>query len=743
MALSLRPIRTEFYEMFYIIHILLVPLTLIFSALHFPTIGWWCWATLAIWVAERLWRLVRFLRLNGIIGGSLSHRNERYVSLVDKMGFGGKRIDLGTHHNYVPTHLRGDSETSQGSDHRLIFPSDIDAVDVTDDRGFIYKGRPLSLGVESFKSFGTGTSELTDHPVPLNSIRSGSEFPPYGFGSRPSTPTRPQFLPQSRAVGHTTKGTYIPPPGYAHCTLLPGRTIRVRLIPPRHFTWAPGQHVLLTVPSISRFNSHPFTIASICDNEASMDDGREVIILVRARKGFTRDLWSRIEQLQDSGQVGDTPPYHFAPPRRGVLLRAYLDGPFGSSIRARWTSYSTVLVIAGGSGVSFAVAILEYACMCMAGRSGHMLGGIARGWGRDAVSQISRVRFVWIVREFGESFITGVFPVLIVIAHIQWAAMVIRRCMDMVPTSALQVDIFVTNVVSKTVPPPSVPRSMRGEGDKLAPRTPQFAQSGTNRYSNVSDIGMESTISINTTDISFINVPRTEDDAGNEVMDIVDMYGELGHEEHELDLTNFDGEDDTRLPDETQLSYRLRKEGKLRRAKTRKSQSGSLSKLLELEHRTEQTRSSPQSQQRSLMPIYERSASHMLSPGKISQSLSPENPHSPLPEEPLSLWSPASNLPSPVSPHTHPPQSFLYAESAYGSKESSKSDFFRPHDSKGGPNPFTFSKLATFAMDEAEAEDMSIVAERARPGKAIIDRIVAYEAGLSRGAMVVACRLYF
>ncbi|CCO27650.1 hypothetical protein BN14_01635 [Rhizoctonia solani AG-1 IB] len=48
-VLSLSPIRTHRYETFYLLHVILVPLTIIFSALHFPQIWHWCWVALGLW----------------------------------------------------------------------------------------------------------------------------------------------------------------------------------------------------------------------------------------------------------------------------------------------------------------------------------------------------------------------------------------------------------------------------------------------------------------------------------------------------------------------------------------------------------------------------------------------------------------------------------------------------------------------------------------------------------------------
>lgn len=319
--------------------------------------------------------------------------------------------------------------------------------------------------------------------------------------------------------------------------------------------------------------------------------------------------------------------------------------------------------------------------------------------------------------------------------------------MDMVPTTALQVDIFVTNVVSRNVLGPSKVHSPRGEGDTLAPPTPHFAQSRSRRNSNASDISMESTISSNPfADVSYMRAPQIESSIGNEVLDIVDMYGELGHEEHVLDLTNFDGEDDTRLPGETQLSYRLRKEGKLRRAKTRKSQSDLLPKL-DLDHRTEAS-SALQAQQGRLVSDHDQVDFHPTRSPRdfVHQSSGSESLHSPFLNSPLSPWSPGGNSPSALTAQSHMPQSFLYADPGNASSSvsppvSSKSERFRLHDPQ--PNHAAHHSQRPSNTSEAEAEDMTVVAERARPGKAKIDRIVADEAGRTRGAMVVACEFIF
>ena len=191
---------------------------------------------------------------------------------------------------------------------------------------------------------------------------------------------------------------YVPPTGYAHVELLAGRTIRVRIAPPGDLSWAPGQHFLLCIPSVSRFLSHPFTSASISDEQVAGPQGRTIVFFIRAKNGWTRDLWDDAVALISSGRKYPAGEKHHqaALPSSGVLMRAWVDGPFGSSARVNWGSYSSAVIVSGGSGVSFGLAILEYLSLCMAGRNGKFLGGLVGG-----PLKTRRIRFVWIIREFG------------------------------------------------------------------------------------------------------------------------------------------------------------------------------------------------------------------------------------------------------------------------------------------------------------------------------------------------------
>lgn len=239
-----------------------------------------------------------------------------------------------------------------------------------------------------------------------------NQYPPQANHSRglhiskPSTryPAAPSRSSMDMFLESTSSG-YTPPAGYAHAELLAGRTVRLTFVPPRPLLWAPGQHFLITIPAVAPFLTHPFTAASISDARAPNAAGRAIVLLVRAKSGWTRDLWDEVAALIVSDQVhprGERLPEGTVPPRRGVLMRMYVDGPFGSAVRADWGFHSTALIVTGGSGVSFGLSVLEYLCLCMAGRDGKQLGGRSGGWGKKGFNT-SKIRFVWLVRDFGMS----------------------------------------------------------------------------------------------------------------------------------------------------------------------------------------------------------------------------------------------------------------------------------------------------------------------------------------------------
>lgn len=259
-------------------------------------------------------------------------------------------------------------------------------------------------------AYGPGPGRSPLAPLPAGAQR------PIANLNFPSMHPLPSVL-----AGPPAQLSKLPPPGYAKAILLPGRTIRLSLITSRRFAWSPGQHVLLMIPSISRFTSHPFTIASVSDSAIAGPQGREMVLVIRAKKGFTKKLWDAMKEQstqnrsgldgkagQNSGpyttggyfdeETGQTVPLAQG---TGVTFRAWVDGPFGSAVRAHWGSHSSVVIVCGGSGVSFGTSILEYLCLCLNGRDGRSLGGRSGGVGKDSFIT-RRVRFIWLIREYCE-----------------------------------------------------------------------------------------------------------------------------------------------------------------------------------------------------------------------------------------------------------------------------------------------------------------------------------------------------
>ena len=260
------------------------------------------------------------------------------------------------------------------------------------------KSAPVSSTVAKAQAPG---SPWKDEPFDPYKDSKSSDHRRLVSGSSAAVPLLPQRKSPSTYI--PPQGHYVPPVGYAYAELLSGMTTRISFITPQFLRWAPGQHFLLCIPSITHFTSHPFTCASICDEAAPNNSGRALVFFIRAKNGWTKDLWDKVAKLISRGQTHDpseAPPIGSQLPTRGVLLRMYVDGPFGSVVRAKWEDHSTVLIVAGGSGVSFGLSLLIYTCMCIAGRDGKQLGGRSGGWGMKGYSPI-RVRFVWIVREFG------------------------------------------------------------------------------------------------------------------------------------------------------------------------------------------------------------------------------------------------------------------------------------------------------------------------------------------------------
>ncbi|KIK57782.1 hypothetical protein GYMLUDRAFT_1010241 [Collybiopsis luxurians FD-317 M1] len=710
---SSRFIRKAHYEIFYVSHIILVPLTLIMSAMHHPPVAIWCYIALGLWCAERMWRATWWLQMNGFFG------KEKSGSIV-----------------LQPTPYDSETQALQPWRHS------------------------------------TGSSI---YPPASPYLDSG--FSSYADGN---------LLAPATAI------VYSPPPGFAHAELLSGATVRLTYITPGFLSWAPGQHFLINIPSVSRFLTHPFTTASICDEQAASVAGRAIVFLVRCRTGWTKDLWNHVANMINDRKhhnPGEKLPNGTVMPSTGVLLKMYVDGPFGSAVRARWGEHSTVVIFVAGSGVSFGLSILEFVCLCLAGRDGKYLGGRPGGWASKGF-RTRRVKFVWMIREY---------------AHIQWCASILRRCMAMIPSPGLDVDIFVTNFkppVTRNVPAPQT-ESLQAPNPSYARSNPPSSE-GSALYDSDGDD-------------AFVDLSYYTGEFGDEENDISSIPLSE-RENYTLNLTEFEGDNDESLPGERQLNRKVQKQGKKLRAKSRKlsrilnikqdvDQIVALEEASDSAHRRMSRRSDRSSPDPAMLAYLDSQGSE---DGSIDLGMRPVSFYSPT-EYPPRLISPSSSrsaspLPfavseiapistatienqpsvatrSPVQPMSSPPKSDPSTPRSISRPSSppiqsthapikpsplaglaalDTSTLHLPNQPKRYSQPYSaistaISDLHTddgtemyhsptsnrarprLIVEGQEMRDVAAVSVKARPGKPRLDRILHEEVETARGSVIVAC----
>ncbi len=367
--------------------------------------------------------------------------------------------------------------------------------------------------------------------------------------------------------------------------------------------------------------------------------------------------------------------------------------------------------------------------------------------------------------------------------------------MAMVSSSELQIDIFVTTgktPLMKSVKPPPVsinPLAMKTE-DPLIPPTPMFVLeeqetrrpsldkqqdvpediTGTPRTSFESDGSADEDI-----DLSYY----TSDDMG-------DRNGELGHEEHILDLTNFEDDDDTALPGEAALNEAVRKEGSARRSFFRRSMHIGMLKTSkmsfdsprQLRPMSEAISPVDPTVEPTIRLVGERPRSlAMMALGRNTRlSLSNFQPHSYSPASTSAATTPTSSAPLlsdrnnprfvfpppshplaqthiPLSPLAHSsvlspipsrtPSPTLYDHrSSYASSKRPDSIFSQwsdAHSLAALVSEAAAQEHIRLELEDEELTDISVVAERARAGRPAIQKILADEVQRASGSVIVGC----
>ncbi|PYH45324.1 ferric reductase family protein [Aspergillus saccharolyticus JOP 1030-1] len=159
-------------------------------------------------------------------------------------------------------------------------------------------------------------------------------------------------------------------------TPLPGNVTRVTVENPG-VRWKPGQHVFLTCHSIAPLQSHPFTIASIPDDN-------KLEIYVRAEKGGTRRFFryaSKRHHVLGSGETASAQ----------TARTVFLEGPYGQMRPLQ--QFDSVILLAGGMGVTYTMPCVR---------------DIVAKWKADCaqdsaspkrLAATKRIRFVWVIKS--------------------------------------------------------------------------------------------------------------------------------------------------------------------------------------------------------------------------------------------------------------------------------------------------------------------------------------------------------
>lgn len=499
------------------------------------------------------------------------------------------------------------------------------------------------------------------------------------------------------------------PPGMAQVQLLPSRTVRVSIRTMRPMKWHPGQSVLLHLPELSHFQTHPFTISN--------NDPNEIVLIIKARKGLTLQLYNHCLALMEarmkpevraSVMSSSMPRLDLDP----VLIRAGVDGPMGSAGRVPWLDYSTALIVCGGSGVTFGLAMTDW---------------LSREMSQDGYARsMRRVRFVWIVREYAE---------------ITWCAGAMCRFKAQLPDpERLQIDIYVTNgEKSRPMPPrPSrsdlnvarTPDAEKFSLDDLDPPRPAYHD--MDRH--------ESTDSL-TSEAEFASVQPLRG-----FYEGVDPETQLAYDDV-VGLTNFNGESDMEDAAEDKLSRQLQHEGRVRRARSRK-----------LRRRLIQTGGSGHSS-RPTSPPPDCDVFEQLQPDKeesqpeeresgVRPSLSLSRPGSLYSSESVERYEPFGRswgrggddapLPSPTASMVWEDDNVRNTIMSLSSRTQSMVLLEDTHDGKGHTCAGCGRAGAdTLWIDEADYAAALVLSENARTGRPKLASIVDEELRNATGAMIV------
>ena len=177
--------------------------------------------------------------------------------------------------------------------------------------------------------------------------------------------------------------------------------MKLEVLVPARYTWRPGQHCFLRLPSIAPLDNHPFTIVSIPHRpgaDGSKDLDQNILtFVIRRHSGFTKRLLRYIESHADT------------------MPGAIVDGPYGGLPRALENAYDSVILVAGGGGITPSIPWLLHLSQMMKDQQ------------HPVVTQ--HVRLVWVVKHQ---------------SNLKWMADELERAQAGCVAGSLLLDFYIT-----------------------------------------------------------------------------------------------------------------------------------------------------------------------------------------------------------------------------------------------------------------------------------------------------------
>ncbi|EMD32448.1 hypothetical protein CERSUDRAFT_88076 [Gelatoporia subvermispora B] len=194
--------------------------------------------------------------------------------------------------------------------------------------------------------------------------------------------------------------------------------------------WRAGMHVRVRVlggahgspgMGVRGWESHPFTIANVSKNP----NGTGLVLIVKAAGDWTNRLY---DLARTAAAAGYSEKQVDAETQGPASVKMMIEGPYGGPGHAMLNSFSGILLVAGGSGITFALAAAEELIQTV----------------RAGKSRVRHARIVWSVPDA-----SNLVPMLPTFAAMLAGASSTR--------TALHIDVFYTRASADRAPQLTLP----------------------------------------------------------------------------------------------------------------------------------------------------------------------------------------------------------------------------------------------------------------------------------------------